>query len=384
MGMAASQARLLSLTARINDVEYQAQAIQNAKLGLATRSDQVYEEYVAALDATTLTVNKLNTDGTSSRIAATYNNLFSRNKVQAADGSNYVLLDNKGRLIVSDEIYEGYLGAKELGITNAYAFAVFMMADKNYNVNGSIDGINSFMTEVVRGGELTYLELKNEGYGNNSGLSDYYNELLDLTQTDSITDTSKIANDEEKMKKYNSTLALFQKALYNGYSEKAYKKTVAYSKYETWTNESDFKYYHDMFTQIQSCNGCVPISSYDGSFGNASNNTEWLQGMVQSGQLSIMTIDKEPDENGYLRMRAAAPSSDTSLAYSQTSEIDNTALAKAEAKYEHDLKEIEKKDKDFDLSLSKLETERSALTKELDSVKNVIKENIDRSFKIFS
>ena len=150
MGMAASQARLLNLTARINDVEYQAQAIQNAKLGLATRSDQVYEEYVAALDATTLTVNKLNTDGTSSRIAATYNNLFSRNKVQAADGSNYVLLDNKGRLIVSDEIYEGYLDAKELGITNAYAFAVFMMAGKNFNVNGSIDDINRLILRLLQ------------------------------------------------------------------------------------------------------------------------------------------------------------------------------------------------------------------------------------------
>ena len=36
MGMAASQARLLCITARIHDVEYQAQAIQNAKLQLAT------------------------------------------------------------------------------------------------------------------------------------------------------------------------------------------------------------------------------------------------------------------------------------------------------------------------------------------------------------
>ena len=56
MGMAASQARLLSLTARIHDVEYQAQSIQNAKVALATQQDKVYEDYQKALDATTLTL----------------------------------------------------------------------------------------------------------------------------------------------------------------------------------------------------------------------------------------------------------------------------------------------------------------------------------------
>ena len=61
-----------------------------------------------------------------------------------------------------------------------------------------------------------------------------------------------------------------------------------------------------------------------------------------------------------------------------------TAVAKAEAKYEHDLKQINQKDKQFDLSLSKLETERTALTTEYESVKKVIEENIERTFGIFS
>ena len=44
MGMAASQSRLLMLTARIHDVEYQAQMIQNAKIQLATQEDEVYRK----------------------------------------------------------------------------------------------------------------------------------------------------------------------------------------------------------------------------------------------------------------------------------------------------------------------------------------------------
>ena len=94
MGMAASQARLLSITARIHDVEYQAQSIQNAKLSLATQSDEVYSEYEAALDAQTLTINKIDPEsGVTSTVAATFNNLFSRNRVLSATGKDYVLKD---------------------------------------------------------------------------------------------------------------------------------------------------------------------------------------------------------------------------------------------------------------------------------------------------
>ena len=46
MGMAASQARLLTITARMHDVEYQAQSIQNAKIQLSTQSDQIYQNYL--------------------------------------------------------------------------------------------------------------------------------------------------------------------------------------------------------------------------------------------------------------------------------------------------------------------------------------------------
>ena len=83
-------------------------------------------------------------------------------------------------------------------------------------------------------------------------------------------------------------------------------------------------------------------------------------------------------------MEGASPSSEASLGYTNTTTIDKTALAKAEAKYEHAMKEIDRKDKQYDMTLSKLETERSALTTEYDSVKKVIEDNIERTFGIFS
>ena len=47
-------------------------------------------------------------------------------------------------------------------------------------------------------------------------------------------------------------------------------------------------------------------------------------------------------------------------------------------------KQIDKKDKQFDMDLNRLETERTALTTEYDSVKKVIQDNIERTFGIFS
>lgn len=51
MGMAASQARLLTLTSRLHDVEYKAQNIESQKIALATQKDELYQNYCDALDA---------------------------------------------------------------------------------------------------------------------------------------------------------------------------------------------------------------------------------------------------------------------------------------------------------------------------------------------
>ena len=50
MGMSASQARLLSITARMNDVEYKSQQIANTKIRLSDESEQVANAYTKALN----------------------------------------------------------------------------------------------------------------------------------------------------------------------------------------------------------------------------------------------------------------------------------------------------------------------------------------------
>ena len=121
MGLAASQARLLMLTARIHDVEYQAQMIQSAKLQLAIQEDEVYRKYNEALDATTLTF----TNDQGALIPASFNNLCGEASINNGLNKKYVFrTGDDDRLIVPSDIYNGYT---EYDGNDPYGFAMYML-----------------------------------------------------------------------------------------------------------------------------------------------------------------------------------------------------------------------------------------------------------------
>ena len=63
---------------------------------------------------------------------------------------------------------------------------------------------------------------------------------------------------------------------------------------------------------------------------------------------------------------------------------DETNLKKAEAEYEAKLKRIDAKDQRYDRELAKCDTERNAIKQEMETLKTVIKDNVDMNFKLFS
>ena len=67
MGMSASQARLLAITSRMNDVEFRSQSISNTKIRLADESEQVANAYTKALNKQKLTFTDYST-GTARKI----------------------------------------------------------------------------------------------------------------------------------------------------------------------------------------------------------------------------------------------------------------------------------------------------------------------------
>ena len=386
MGMAASQARLLCITARIHDVEHQAQAIQHAKLQLGIQSDRVYNEYVAALDATTMTVKTFDPKSAqSATVAATFNNLCSRNRAFIAGGLNYAIHVN-GWLLVEDEIEEGYQEFKNLGYgDDATDFAMFMLYgnspaqnahnqnnNNNNNNNGNGNNGGGGFTPIPAISPEEFTPSSPAGGGPARGAQQKpdagFDQNEDLQTKPEADDTVKAVAPPPLTPEINDTPA-----------------QVAHPSVYYPEDEAMFNYYRNIFLQIQASGGCVSIADYGDQ---AANDSEWLKKMIESGVFTISTVEEiDEDDDGekdYAKFSATSPSSDTNLAYTTTSEIDSTALKKAEAKYENDMRKINQKDKQFDLDLSKLETERSALTTQYDSIKKVIEDNIERTFGIFS
>ena len=108
---------------------------------------------------------------------------------------------------------------------------------------------------------------------------------------------------------------------------------------------------------------------------NKIDDPQWLRNAVVEGYVLIQEFDKE--NNKFF---------DTSVSVTtKINEIkDEKGVKKAEAEYEADMKKIDKKDRQYDTELAACETERNAIKEEVDTLKTVAKENVDRTFKLFS
>ena len=89
MGLAASQARLLSITARLTSNEYESQQISNAKMRLATQSQEASEAYIAALNNTQYSFISFDSTGQSVNTSLTVASLY-----EYADNKNQYILTN--------------------------------------------------------------------------------------------------------------------------------------------------------------------------------------------------------------------------------------------------------------------------------------------------
>ncbi len=114
MGMAASQARLLTITARLADNELRSQTINNAKMRLASQSSQVSENYINALNDATMKFSNYDASGNEQVQNLTYNALTA----YSSYNTQYGLVNSSGQILVSET--EADLFQKSNGNLNAY------------------------------------------------------------------------------------------------------------------------------------------------------------------------------------------------------------------------------------------------------------------------
>lgn len=384
MGMSASQARLLSLTARLHDVELQAQNIMSQKIALATQKDALYQDYCDALEASSIKVAYWDGAAGTTFVDANYSTLcnFDKNRVK-----QYALKDNMtGNLIVSEEVKRNY---EDYG-NDKYAFAYAMMGfDSSFGwaapEQGCEIGIGTanedygFPSQGGSGNSLYMTECEQAVYDAHSS-----GDGLDQDLVDKYNDVLNAEGDSAKKK----ALDTFRDYLYKKYDSEIYdqmnldkQEDKEYSEAQSdrpWTDmKQEFNYYINLWSAINEAGGCQVV---DPEYESGEEGNNWFNNMVEAGMVSIMVWDDTGSKKEW---------SETSVATSTNNNYlqdmpDDKELKKAEAEYEHELDILNRKDTKFDTDLSKLETERTSITTEMESIEKVRDDNIDRTFGIFS
>jgi len=397
MGLSASQARLLSITSRINDVEFKAQQIMNEKVDLATQKDAVYDEYENAMEAKKLQIAYNGSNGALNYVDATFATVCGYNNER---NGTYALIDEStGLMVVEDDVYQAYNNGYDGGDKYSFAWRMlgfeendFAWADNGRDGTGNMVGVDSQSGNAVTVGE-------GEEQFNVLAMTDVEQYVFDKLEKANNLDSDVSAKyqkyqealETKDKSKISDALNKFREAFVNKYKKEIYEamrldKDDDISKEQSTSNGStipgfgeyeseiseEFNYYVRLFEGIENCGGCIPISKYsqDGDTGN-----DWFGNLINSGKVSLNEYNERKKD-----WNSISPSTSTNM----RAVADETAIKKAEVKYKRKLEELESKEKDLDRNLTNLETERNALTTERDSIKSVIKDNIDRTFKIFS
>ena len=300
MGLAASQARLLLLTASKSDLEYRAQLVSQRKLTLAMETESIAKEYTQALNNTTLTFEYF-------------------------DNPNDPDAETKGKTVTLD--YKHFC-----------------------NSGGSQYRLRSAAT-----GQIVCL--------------------------DAAAEATRHVNRDNYLQKEGATVKIDDKEYVVGKGGVINTGTDDKPVYQLAYDDTA---YNAALESVQK--NMLPMP--------ALSNTEALQYMLQSGQLIIEKVTNEreqidvakPDETGGKPSRAVVTWDTISLSGMPdvASTYDTSDDGPAESKYQYESLRVQTKDKQLDVELKQIETQQKACESEIDAVKKVLQNNVEKSFKYFS
>ncbi|MBQ4646997.1 MAG: hypothetical protein IJB79_06585 [Candidatus Gastranaerophilales bacterium] len=301
MGLSASQARFLQLTARKGDLEYEVQQINLQRLKLSDISSAASIKYQDAVNNRKMVFSFNGGEGVKS-VDISYNN-YKNYMNQQMDGlitsqAKYYLVSSSGnKLIVSSE--------EEMN----------EMIER-YTTRTPVAQIQAAKAEVEAAGEDT------------SGIDNY---TLSLSKIDLTSYESETRNDE------------------NG-------NPVEYHVAREFSAD-DFLIVDDL------------------------DNTETFQRAIKEG-IYYFAKYQENEETKEMEFNPIEWATLGGGAISE--EYDKSDDAAAQAEYEATQSKVQNLDRKLEMELDRLETERQAITTEMESVKKVVDDNVEKTFNIFS
>ncbi len=353
MGMAASQARFLSLTARKTNVEYEGQQINQQRTSLSNESSNYYSQLCNMVVPTppssedyTKTIYTF-VDGsetnTINSLIAQKDGLYILNYTQSYETEDMV---SNGSVITTRKAdasgnYEYYIGATKLREMKAGA----KPTDEDIKNDPYLSTLETAEVEDILKMEEQYIGMLSQKYGQDEWFVKYQK---------------------------NSSTGSYEPIFYS-------KSQVADADYSDKTGTS-----------------LSGIKSYTYGQTKATKEIKNAKARVEqdtSGRyISIYVYDLNAD--GSIK----DDKSGTEYTLTATSQSDDAAYNDAmnqynynKAKYDQDIQSInaqieiiQGQDKDLELRLKQLDTEENAISTELDAVKKVISKNVESSFKTFN
>ena len=415
MGLSASQGRLLLLTAKKSDLEYRAQQIAMLRAILCQEQEAASREYEDATSNRVMSITLAsNAAGSTTNIPndkitenLTYRALVSGTVangpgatiagIQASKGARtedyeytstkfYRLMSADGAIVISDV---GEIPTATEGTTKTPAT---QLEGSQYGGNAyKITNTASDGSEVVSYGVLAPdgSDLRNLIDDNNKTASikiDIENGVVEYEDEDGtfkyydIATGADITGIQDETKTYTFVDGA---TLYSSFADIPKSVTSSVNKEGNYVEGPG----PDGVATLKNSKG-VPIQRYivdpalkDGYFDSESgiNDINYLQECLRNGKYLIQKLDQNENlESGW---RWSDISWDTASNITDSYYTDDDATAKA--KYDRIQSQIQAQDKKLELELDNIETQRSAVTTEIESVQKVIDENIEGSFNAF-
>lgn len=375
MGMAAGQARLLSITARLSDNEHNGQALSYSKQRLADETEQVNNDYLAALSATKLTV----LTGFNGSVA-NYSDISYRLMTgfeTVACGRQYVITNAKGEILVTKDQANAFEAGNgdlniflaELGYTQA---DIDNCTDDEAKVKIH-EAWDKYFTSIGK----TFDDIEHEegnpaieygytSFGNNTLYSGYATYTYNgKTQAINYEGSTK-----EQRELYDYAVAITTQFYCNGNYNPAGSTANIALQTANDVESGYIDYLKNIFNKMSSCGYYTEENEND-----TIKDDQWFEQQLKEGKL-------------FLQYYSATEKDFVSTTISDDDSIqeveDEREIALVESQYNQQLAALEKKDQQIDLELKKLDTEHNALQTEYESVKSVVDKNVEKSFSMFS
>ncbi len=349
MGLAASQARWISLAARKSNVEYEGQQINQARTALANQSSELWNQLYSMEVPTAPSTSEFTTTQYSFNNGDTTQVI---SNIQSADYTDIDGINYNSYVTYYSEISE-YTGIRNTKTNPQVQYVIqegsdgyYMVGTKKLTNLNTVDKTNTdknsvwgtyqaSLDQIAEDWPDTQLAQDWTNYrntGNESYLDNIYFWTETGTQVNFVSQTSN-TNDSLEACRQDNTLALHS----------------YYADYQN-SNKELSKY---------------GIIEYDGS-GRATSLQ--LEGSSVVYELKTSSIT---DENAY---------NDAMNQYNYEQQLYEKKVQDINAKTE----QIQTEDRTLELRLKALDTEQNALQTEMDAVHKIISKNIDSTFKTFN